>query len=155
MEAVSYCPLVQVTFHSSALIFICPDPMLNYFCLISALLCTFYKNTESKFLKFTYHLGHLLMAVVPIDWLYIGLHLIIRRTLMCIKLMCLNINFCLYHSSVMDLKSCISSSIFGILSIFKHPNKILNSISKALLNTLLNFTRHYSVTKLSMFYCLV
>ena len=53
VEAASYCPLVQVTFHSSPLIFTCPYPILNHFYLISALLRTFYRNTASKFLKFT------------------------------------------------------------------------------------------------------
>ena len=67
VEAVSYCPLFQVTFHSSPLIFICPDPIVNRFYLISALSRTFYKNTASKFLKFTYHLGYFLVAVAPID----------------------------------------------------------------------------------------
>ena len=48
---------------------------------------------------------------------------------MSVKSMCLNFNFCLYYSSVMDFKPRISSSVCGKLSIFKHPNEILNSIS--------------------------
>ena len=56
VEAVSYCLLVQVIFHSSPLIFICPDPILNHFYLGSALLRTFYRNTASKFFKFKYGL---------------------------------------------------------------------------------------------------
>ena len=34
-------PLVQMTFHSCPLIFICPDPILNHFYLISVVLRTF------------------------------------------------------------------------------------------------------------------
>ena len=45
---------------------------------------------------------------------------------MSVKLMCLNFNFCLYYSSVMDFKPRISSSVCGKLSIFKHPNEILS-----------------------------
>ena len=56
---------------------------------------------------------------------------------MSVKSMCLNFNFCLYYSSVMDFKPHISSSLCGKLSIFKPPrlyreigpNEILNSIS--------------------------
>ena len=67
VEVVSYCPLVEVTFHSSPLIFICPDIIINHFYQILALLGTFYKDTASKFLKFTYHLGYFLVAVELID----------------------------------------------------------------------------------------
>ena len=47
----------QVTFHPSPFIFICPDPILNHFYLISALLRMFYENTARKFLKFTLPFG--------------------------------------------------------------------------------------------------
>ena len=49
--------------------------------------------------------------------------------------MCLNVFefqfLSVYHSSVMDFISHISSSVCGKLSMFKHPKQILNSISKA------------------------
>ena len=58
--------------------------------------------------------------------------------------------FLLYHSSVMDFKSRISSSVCGKLSIFKHRNKILNSISKQDMRnvntTLTSFSTHYDIT---------
>ena len=65
--------------------------------------------------------------------------------------MCLNFNFCLYLSSVMDFKSRISSSICGKLSIFKGPNKILNSISKVPFRQTKHFTKLHH-TLLSTFY---
>ena len=70
-----------MTFNSSPLIFICRNPILtiltsNQLYLISVSLHMFYKNTASKFLNFAYHLGHFHMAVVPIE--YIGLGMIIR-----------------------------------------------------------------------------
>ena len=46
VEAVSYCPLVQMTFHSSPLIFICPDPILDHFYLITVLPCMFWKKQQ-------------------------------------------------------------------------------------------------------------
>ena len=68
VEAVSYCPLVNSSDLSfQPLIFICPDPILNHFYLISVLLRMFYRNTASKFLKFTYHMGYFLVMVVSID----------------------------------------------------------------------------------------
>ena len=61
------CTVVQVAFHSGPLIFICPDPILNHFYLISVFLHMFYRNTASKFLKFTYHMGYFLIMVASID----------------------------------------------------------------------------------------
>ena len=143
-----------MTFNSSPFIFICPNPKLtiltcNQLYLISALLCMFYKNTASKFLNFAYHLGDFHMAVAINNILVLAWSSGQRQV------MCLNFKFCLSFSSVIDFKSRISSSVCGKLSIFKLPNKILNSISKVPVKQTKHLTKLqwtlFSATKLSAF----
>ena len=99
-----------MTFHSSPLIFICPDPMhtRSYLSDFSITAYVLKKNTASKFLKFTYHLiircgsvAHNILVFSPDRKDDINVPQF--------KSMCLNFNFCLYHSSVIDFKSRISS----------------------------------------------
>ena len=70
----------------------------------------------------------------------------------CIKSMCLNFNFCLYFSRVMDFKPRILPFVCGKLSICKDPNKILHSISKAVFRQTKHFTKLHQML-MSMFYC--
>ena len=126
VEAVSYFPLVQMTFRCSCLIFICPDPILDHFYLITVLLHKFKKiqqvNSSNLLTIWIILCGSVAHNILVFTW---------SQRWHQRASMCLNFNFCLYHSSVMDFKSRISSSVCGKLSMFKHQNKILNSISKA------------------------
>ena len=108
MEAVSYCPLVQMTFHSSPLIFICPDPThtqpLLYDFSITVYVLKKTQQVNSSNLPF----GSFFVAVLAIKYWSSPDH---RDDINMpqLKSMCLNFNFCLYHSSVKDFKSRIPS----------------------------------------------